>query len=79
MIQKVNERCPGDCASCEIAQSLPNFDYTFCMTYQMFRRVQRMEAEVEEIKRVIGVDKVRAAVAPELESPQVDNDLNDNE
>ena len=78
MIQKVNERCPGDCASCGIAQSLPNFDYTFCMTYQMFKTIQRMSAEVVEIKKVVGLDKVRAAVSLDTESSQVFNDLNEN-
>lgn len=63
MIQKVKEACPGDCANCEIAQSLPNFDYTFCMTYQMFRRMNRMQEEMEDIKRNLSSGKVQFAVS----------------
>lgn len=65
MIQKVNEACPGECANCEIAQSLPNFDYTFCMTYQMFRRIQRMQEEIEGIKKNLSEGKSQFAVSNE--------------
>lgn len=71
MIEKINEKCPGDCAKCEIAQSLPNFDYSFCMSYQIFKGVQRMSNEIAQIKRVIGEDKMKAIV--ESESSQLYN------
>lgn len=77
MIQKVNEACPGDCASCEIAQSLPNFDYTFCMTYQMFRKVQSMGQELESIKSVLSCGKNQFAVSAEdsaLTTGETDNE-----
>lgn len=74
MIQKVNEVCPGDCASCEIAQNRPNFDYTFCMTYQMFRGMQEMRKDIEMLKENQSEAKNQYAISNETSDA-----INDNE